>query len=153
MKQLEEVEDFFKLMNANGVEYLIIGGVAVNIHGYSRTTGDLDIWYNPSKKNFEKLLITISDFGYDISELEKSTYNSTEGFIRIPLSQFYLELLSLIDGKMKFEEAYKRAYDFTINSTIVKVIGYDELIRNKIMSRRAKDLEDIAQLEKRRAKE
>ncbi len=153
MKQLEEVEDFFKLMNANGVEYVIIGGVAVNIHGYSRTTGDLDIWYNPIKKNFEKLLKTISDFGYDTSELENSAYDSAQGFIRIPLSQFYLELLSNIDGKMQFDEVYKRAYSFTINSTIVKVIGYDELIQNKIMSRRAKDLEDIAQLEKRKSKE
>ena len=39
MKQLEEVEDFFKLINKNGVEYLIIGGVAVNIHGFTRATG------------------------------------------------------------------------------------------------------------------
>ena len=153
MKQLEEVEYFFKLLNVNEVEYLIIGGVAVNIHGYSRTTGDLDIWYNPIKGNFYKLLKTISDFGYDTTELEKSTYDAAKGFIRIPLSQFYLELLSVIDGKMKFEEVYKRAYNFTINSTIVKVIGYDDLIQNKIMTRRAKDLEDIAQLEKRKAKE
>ena len=153
MKQLEEVEHFFKLMNKNKVEYLIIGGVAVNIHGYSRATGDLDIWYNPIIKNFERLLKTISAFGYDTSELEKSANPATKGFIRIPLSQFYLELLSNIDGKMQFDEVYKRSYSFTINSTVVKVIGYDELIQNKIMSRRAKDLEDIAQLEKRKSKE
>ena len=73
MKQLEEVEHFFKLMNENEVEYLIIGGVAVNIHGYSRATGDLDIWYNPTAKNFERLLKTISAFGYDTSDLEKSS--------------------------------------------------------------------------------
>lgn len=152
MKQLEEVEYFFKLMNENEVEYLIIGGVAVNIHGYSRATGDLDIWYNPVKENFEKLLKTISDFGFDTSGLEKLSNYETKGFIRIPLSQFYLELIATIDGKMKFEEVYKRAYSFTVNSTIVKVIGYDELIQNKIMSRRAKDLEDIAQLEKRKSK-
>lgn len=152
MKQLEEVEYFFKLMNENEVEYLIIGGVAVNIHGYSRATGDLDIWYNPVKENFEKLLKTISDFGFDTSGLEKLSNYETKGFIRIPLSQFYLELIATIDGKMKFEEVYKRAYSFTVNSTIIKVIGYDELIQNKIMSRRAKDLEDIAQLEKRKSK-
>ena len=140
-------------MNENEVKYLIIGGVAVNIHGYSRATGDLDIWYNPTAKNFVRLLKTISAFGYDTSDLEKSVNLATKGFIRIPLSQFYLELLSNIDGKMQFDEVYKRAYSFTINSTIVKVIGYDELIQNKIMSRRAKGLEDIAQLEKRKSKE
>ncbi len=152
MKQLEEVEDFFKLINKNGVEYLIIGGVAVNIHGFTRATGDLDIWYNPTKENFKKLLKTIRDFGFDTMELEKLSNYETKGFIRIPLDHFYVELLSSIDGKMKFEEVYKRAFSFTINATIVKVIGYDELIQNKIVSRRAKDLEDIAQLEKRKSK-
>ena len=85
-------------------------------------------------------------------ELEKLSNYETKGFIRIPLDHFYVELLSSIDGKMKFEEVYKRAFSFTINATIVKVIGYDELIQNKIVSRRAKDLEDIAQLEKRKSK-
>lgn len=152
MKQLEEVEDFFKLINKNGVEYLIIGGVAVNIHGFTRATGDLDIWYNPTKENFKKLLKAIRDFGFDTMELEKPINYETKGFIRIPLDHFYVELLSSIDGKMKFEEVYNRAFSFKINATIVKVIGYDELIQNKIMSRRAKDLEDIAQLEKRKSK-
>jgi hypothetical protein len=32
------------------VQYLIIGGVAVNIHGFQKATGDLDIWYNPTRR-------------------------------------------------------------------------------------------------------
>lgn len=52
MTFLQEVEGFFKILNRNGVRYLIIGGVAVNIHGYTRATGDLDIWYEPSAGNY-----------------------------------------------------------------------------------------------------
>ena len=56
----------------------------------------------------------------------------------------------MIDGKLDFDTTYAKAYMFDLQGTPVPVIGYDELIQNKIMSRRAKDLEDIAQLERRR---
>ena len=153
MNFLEEVEDFFKLLNRNGVQYLIIGGVAVNIHGYTRATGDLDIWYNPTSQNFSKLLKTIQVYGFDTAEIEEVAFDPKKGFIRIPFDSFYIELLSIIDGKMPFEEAYEQAFDFHIKSTAVKVIGYDALIQNKLMSRRAKDLEDITQLERRKSNE
>lgn len=73
MTFLQEVEGFFKILNRNGVRYLIIGGVAVNIHGYTRATGDLDIWYEPSAGNFSKLLQSIREYGFDTSDLEKRT--------------------------------------------------------------------------------
>jgi len=46
---------FLTLLNENHVEYMIIGGAAVNIHGFSRSTGDMDIWFNPTQENFERL--------------------------------------------------------------------------------------------------
>jgi hypothetical protein len=44
---VESLEVLTSLEKAQ-VQYLIIGGVAVNIHGFQRSTGDLDIWYNPT---------------------------------------------------------------------------------------------------------
>lgn len=146
-----EVKEFFSILNRNEVEYLVIGGAAVNIHGYSRATGDLDIWYNPTRKNFLVLLKSINEFGFDTTELSKVTEIESKGFIRLPLQSFYLELLGIIDGKMKFEDVFKKVFTFDLDGVNVKVIGYDELIQNKLMARRAKDLEDITQLE--RAKE
>ena len=151
MTFLEQVEGFFKILNRNGVRYLIIGGVAVNIHGYTRATGDLDIWYEPTADNFSKLLQSIREYGFDTSDLEKKTDDLQKGFIRIPFESFYVELLAMIDGKLTFDDVYHRAFDFQIKATPVKVIGYDALIQNKLMSRRAKDLEDITQLERRRS--
>jgi predicted nucleotidyltransferase len=151
--QLKEVKGFFELLNKFNVEYMIIGGVAVNVHGYTRATGDLDIWYNPTNENYSNLLKAIKEFGFDTNEIADAVNNPLKAFIRIPLESFYLELLAIIDGKMKYEEVYARTYDFKIDGDLtVKVIGYDDLIQNKIMSRRAKDLEDIAQLSRRREK-
>ncbi len=66
------------------------------------------------------------------------------------MESFYLEMLAIIDGKLNFDETYKKAIQFNFEGILVPVIGYDDLIQNKIMSCRAKDLEDIAQLERRK---
>jgi len=47
MEQIEFPQDFsefLKLLNAHHVEYLLIGGFAVAIHGYPRATADMDVW-------------------------------------------------------------------------------------------------------------
>lgn len=144
----KEVRLFFEILAKNKVEYLVIGGAAVNIHGYTRATGDLDVWYNPVKDNFLSLIKSINEFGFDTTDLSKITEYETKGFIRLPLENFYLELLAIIYGKMKFNDVYKRSFDFKLEGVPVKVIGYDDLIQNKLMARRAKDLDDITQLER-----
>jgi predicted nucleotidyltransferase len=143
----KEVRQFFSLLARHEVEYLIIGGAAVNVHGYSRSTGDLDVWYNPTQENYNRLITAIKEFGFDTSLLS-DIFNDSKAFIRLPLDRFYLECLAIIDGKVNFGDAIKRAYLFNLEGTLVKVIGYDDLIQNKLMSRRAKDLEDIKQLER-----
>lgn len=152
MAPFREAVNFLQLLSDYKVEYLIIGGAAVNVHGYTRATGDLDIWYNPTPENFKKLLNSIEAFGFDVSPVKKNSDLLTKGFIRIPLESFFVELLSIIDGELKFEESYVKAYSFSLEGIQVPVIGYDDLLQNKIMSRRAKDLEDIAQLERRKNK-
>lgn len=152
MQPLKEAVQFLQQLHRYKVEYLIIGGAAVNVHGYTRATGDLDIWYNPTQKNFENLIAAIESFGFDISPLKTQNQSLEKSFIRIPLDFFSVELLSMIDGNIKFDEAYAKPYFIALENLQVPVIGYDDLIENKIMSRRPKDLEDIAQLEKRKGK-
>ena len=132
---------------------MIIGGVAVNVHGYSRATGDLDIWYNPTEENFVKLLQAVRDFGFDTSDVESLINEPQKALLRLPLENLYIECLAIIDGMLNYADVYSRTYNFTVEEgLVVKVIGYDGLIQNKIMSRRAKDIEDTAQLERRRYK-
>ena len=49
----DDFRDFIAALNNNGVEYLLVGGYAVIIHGYRRTTGDLDLWINPTPDNYQ----------------------------------------------------------------------------------------------------
>jgi len=146
----KDLDEFCACLNKTGVEYMIIGGLAVNYHGFQRATGDIDIWYNPVRENFEKLMLAIREFGFATEEVEKVKYYEVKGLIRLPMERYSIELLSIIDGKFTFQSAYEKAESLTIVKETARVMSYEYLIENKIMARRPKDLEDIRQLEIRR---
>lgn len=52
---LPDFKEFLKLLNANRVKYLLIGGYAVAYHGYPRATGDMEIWLDIKKQMLKKL--------------------------------------------------------------------------------------------------
>ena len=51
----EHFRDFIKSLNDNKVEYVLVGGMAVILHGYVRGTGDMDVWVNKTKGNYRKV--------------------------------------------------------------------------------------------------
>ena len=55
--------DFINCLNQNNVEYILVGGYAVILRGYSRSTGDLDIWVNKTNENFIRLQKALKAFG------------------------------------------------------------------------------------------
>ena len=50
-----DFKEFLKSLNSNRVEYLLIGGYAVGIHGHIRATNDLDVWVNISPENAARI--------------------------------------------------------------------------------------------------
>jgi hypothetical protein len=59
----QDFKEFLKSLQLNGVEYLLIGGYAVNLHGYVRTTNDLDIWINVHPENAARMDRALRQFG------------------------------------------------------------------------------------------
>ena len=50
-----DIQEFLLLLSKYGVKYVIVGGEAVIYYGYARLTGDIDIFFEPSQENAEKL--------------------------------------------------------------------------------------------------
>ena len=50
----KDSKEFIQLLNKSRIEYLVVGGYAVGLHGYPRYTGDIDIWLNPANENISK---------------------------------------------------------------------------------------------------
>jgi len=44
-------------LNKNNVRYIVVGGYAVNFHGYRRTTGDIDLWIKPDNGENKKAIL------------------------------------------------------------------------------------------------
>ncbi len=57
-------KEFVELLNSCKVEYLIVGGYALSIHGVPRYTGELEKWIGISELNVSKLITGINEFGF-----------------------------------------------------------------------------------------
>ena len=151
----KDFADFIYLLNQHHVEYMIVGGYAVGLHGLPRYTGDLDVWVNKSDENIEKIKRVIVEFGGLFSEIDfnKLTMQSTPtnlipgiGFGREPMR---IEILGALVG-VEFFDCYKNAEQKTIEGLPIKYIHYDDLKKAKESSARLKDKGDIEELEKLR---
>lgn len=144
----KDIQDLCKAFNEFKVRYLLVGGFAVNFHGYSRSTGDLDLWIDPTDENKQKLLLALENQNFDIEELRNiSLVNASP--IDIPISNFKIELIPFLSTKLPFEEAYKMAISGNIESIPIKVIHLNHLIQLKSNTNRLKDALDVEELKKR----
>ncbi|HEX9445790.1 MAG TPA: hypothetical protein VGA73_16840 [Candidatus Binatia bacterium] len=59
-----DFKEFLKLLNANQVEYLLIGGYAVAYHDYPRATGDMGMWIATHDRNTRQVVAALREFGF-----------------------------------------------------------------------------------------
>jgi hypothetical protein len=81
----DDFKEFLKLLGSNGVEYLLIGGYAVNVHGCVRTTNDLDIWINVNTENAARIDRSVRQFGFAAAELTADLFLTPNNVIRMGL--------------------------------------------------------------------
>jgi hypothetical protein len=146
-----EFEKLNDCLSRNNVVFMIIGGFAVNYHGFTRATNDLDIWLKPSTDNFTNFLSALKELGFDIEELESIVFDPKKTFIRIPFNRFNIEFLTEIPGGISFTDAYKVSDFLQLGEAKVHVIGFDHLILNKKATNRPKDIQDVIALQKRKS--
>lgn len=140
-------------MNKHEVDYLVIGGVAVIFHGYTRATADLDLWYKPTLNNLQKIINAFKEYGFDVSELEEAVFDPTKTFLPFPTPGFRTELLPFLAGDIPFDEAKAKADKIELDGVNVPIIGYDDLVRSKAFTNRLKDQADIEDLAKRKKRD
>jgi hypothetical protein len=59
----KDFQDFIQGLNKNEVRYILVGGYAVILHGYIRSTADMNIWVDKTSENYQKLRMAIKEFG------------------------------------------------------------------------------------------
>jgi predicted nucleotidyltransferase len=148
MEQIEFPQDFsgfLKLPNAHHVEYLLIGGFAVAIHGYPRATAVMDVWVARNRANAERIVSCLREFGFDTPDLVPELFEDPERIIRMGEAPLRIEILTDIDG-VTFDDCYARANEQIIDGSPVPVISLHDLKVNKRDSGRSKDRDDLENL-------
>ena len=137
-----DFKDFLRLLSFHGVEYLIVGGCAVDYHGYPRATGAMDIWIAVSDENAERTVQALLDFGMPERETTKRLFTETDKVIRMGVPPVRIEVITSATG-VQFDECYNRRVIVEIDNIPVNFISLNDLKINKRAVSRHKDLEDI----------
>lgn len=143
----KDFKEFLQLLNSKRIEYLVVGGYAVALHGYPRATGDIDIWIALSKENAHKTVEALKEFGFDAPELKEELFLEKEKNIRMGNPPLRIEILTSIDG-VNFSECYRNKETVIIDTVEINFISLEDLKKNKKASGRYQDLADVENLEK-----
>jgi hypothetical protein len=140
-----DFKEFLKLLNSNRVEYLLIGGYAVSVHGHIRATNDLDIWVSISAENAVRIEHALREFGFAAPALTADLFLARDSIVRMGVPPIRIEILTSISG-VEFESCYAEKEIIQIEEMMVPVISLARLRQNKAASGRAKDLADLENL-------
>jgi predicted nucleotidyltransferase len=139
--------DFIDPLNKAEVRYILIGGYAVILHGYNRTTGDLDVWVEKTRENHGKLMSAFDAFGFPRDAVKEEDFLLTSEldvftFGKPPVS---IDILTAVKG-LEFNQAYLASQIVNMQKISVRVIDLNSLVVNKRSVGRHKDMDDIRHL-------
>jgi hypothetical protein len=147
----------FEALQRHEVEYLTIGGVAVNAHGHLRNTRDVDVLIEWTAENMRRLAAALREldarpFGVDADLLDVDPLDPEHllngGNFTLRTSSGGLDLFDPdeIPGGRPYDEMRPRAVEAIVAGVRIRVVGLDDLIRLKRESGRQRDLEDVVTL-------
>jgi len=153
--------DLFSKLQAYQVDYLLIGGLAVSLHGVERATMDIDITVAMHPENLSHLVAFANDLDLKpVAPVPLESLNNLE-----QLKQWHSEknmqafamrtdelagvtLDVLLFTSIDFEDMHQRAVYFDVGNVSIPVASIDDLIGLKQAAGRAIDLSDIEHLQK-----
>ena len=141
----EDWRAFIESLNSNGVEYLVVGAVALAHHGFPRYTGDLDVLVRNSPDNAKRLESALEEFGFASLGLKSADFVDSYRVIQLGVPPGRIDLLTSITG-VPFDQAWAGRVEAVLGETRVNFIGREALILNKKMIGRAKDKADLEAL-------
>jgi predicted nucleotidyltransferase len=157
-----DIQGILEALDRGGVEFLVIGGVAVGFHGFVRATKDVDIVPSPEPQNLEKLAGALVALNAQIEGAEEFT----EGELPDPLDPETLalggnwvlrtrlgrfDIMQWIDEDALWEKLSPTAIEADIGGLTVKFVSYESLVSLKQSAGRPQDLIDLQRLREARA--
>lgn len=157
-----EPDELLLELTRAGVEFVVIGGVAVGVHGFVRATQDLDIVPEPTRANFTRLagvLVALDAQQLGIEDFSPGEFPSdptdparlAEGAnFRLDTSRGPLDIMQWVPG-VETDQAYSdlapTSIEVAFRDVKIRVCGLERLRAMKRAAGRPQDLEDLRRLE------
>lgn len=141
----QDFREFFELLNSEKVEYLLVGGFAVGLHGYTRATADIDAWVNPTPENAARVIRALERFGFAANSLSQEAFTASRKVFQIGVPPIRIDVLTSVSG-LVFDNAYVKRVSADFGGVTVSLISLEDLKTNKRASGRNKDLADLDNL-------
>ena len=151
-------EDVMRAFQKKKVKYLLVGGMATNLHGFARNTADMDILVEMSDENLAKVVSVLKGNGYRVKQpvdpmgiadkkiREDWINNKNMKAFNFYKEVNYSEVDVIIDSPISYEKAKKDVMHLRVGSLNIPVISLKNLIRMKKRAGRDIDKMDIARL-------
>ena len=138
-------QDFLGLLEKHHVEYVIVGGYAVGVHGFPRYTGNIDIFVGLSSENAARLVDVFNEFGFASLSLKAIDFLEPDTVVEVGREPMKIQVLKGIDG-VTFDQCRSDRMIVNISGLEVPFIGFESLLANKTASPRSKDRIDLEEL-------
>ena len=143
----EEYKEFVELLNANEIEYLIVGAYAVARYGYVRATGDIDVWVNPTPENARRVVTTLQQFGLGGLGYTENDFSELDTIVQLGVAPLRIDLLTSVDG-VDFDHCYAQREIKIMDGVPIGFISLNNLLENKASTGRLEDQLDLQNLNK-----
>jgi len=141
-----DFKDLLSALNAEGVDYLIIGAHAVIAYTEPRFTKDLDILVRPAPDNARKTYRALMNFGAPGRDIKAEDFLDSDLVYQIGIAPNRIDILTSIKG-VTFEEASSESILIDYDGVPARIIGRNALLRAKKASDRPQDRLDVEKLE------
>lgn len=144
----QDFRDFILALNQEEVRYILVGGYSVILHGYSRTTGDMDLWVERSAENYQRIEKAFAVFGMPVFDMTEDNFlnHPVWDVFTFGLPPVAIDIMIKMDG-MDFNASFSRAVYFNDDNLQIRTIHRNDLIAAKKLAGRAKDQDDLENLE------
>jgi hypothetical protein len=142
MTLLPDWREFIELLNAHGVDYVIVGAWARAFHGIPRSTGDIDFFVRRSPENAQRLVLVLNQFGFGSLDIKPDDFLAPERILQLGIDPYRIDIITNISG-VSFEEAWGERVTGEIDGIPAMFLSLRLFKRNKQAAGRAKDLADL----------
>lgn len=147
-----DAERIFRSLAERGVDYVLIGGIAVQTHGHVRMTNDVDLIPAPDPANLERLAAVLR--ALDARVLNPGSEDIEIDAVMLPRATIWqfatrdgdIDVMHEVPAGAPFDQLSERALRVRLGDVEVPVVSLDDLIQMKLARGRSIDLEDVAAL-------